>query len=85
MERTGGEPDIIGYDENCGEYLFYDCSAESPNGRRNFCYDREAQESRKKNKPENNAIDMAAAISIDILTVKQYRELQKHGKYRVRS
>lgn len=85
MERTGGEPDIIGYDENSGEYLFYDCSAESPNGRRNLCYDREAQESRKKNKPENNAIDMAAAISIDILTVKQYRELQKHGEFDTRT
>jgi hypothetical protein len=81
MERTGGEPDIIGNDENSGEYLFYDCSAESPNGRRNLCYDREARESRKKNKPENNAIDMAAAMGIDILTVKQYRELQKHGEF----
>jgi hypothetical protein len=81
MERTGGEPDIIGYDENSGEYLFYDCSAESPNGRRNLCYDREAQNSRKMNKPENNAIDMAAAMGIDILTVKQYRDLQKQGEF----
>ena len=81
MERTGGEPDIIGYDENSGEYLFHDCSAESPAGRRNLCYDREAQESRKKNKPENNAVDIAAAMGIDILTVKQYRELQKHGEF----
>ena len=71
MERTGGEPDIIGYDDNSGEYIFYDCSAESPNGRRNLCYDREAQESRKKNKPENNAIDMAAAMGLDILTVEE--------------
>lgn len=81
MERTGGEPDIIEYDENSGEYLFYDCSAESPNGRRNLCYDREAQESRKKNKPENNVIDMVASMGIDLLTVEEYRKLQKHGKF----
>jgi hypothetical protein len=81
MERTGGEPDVISYDESSGEFLFYDCSTESPGGRRNLCYDREAQESRKKNKPENNAIDMAAAMGINILTVKQYRELQKHGEF----
>jgi hypothetical protein len=81
MERTGGEPDVIGYDESSGEFLFYDCSLESPGGRRNLCYDREAQESRKKNKPENNAMDMAAAMGINILTVKQYRELQKHGEF----
>ncbi len=81
MERTGGEPDVIGYDENSGEYLFYDCSAESPSGRRSLCYDREAQDSRKKNKPENNAIDMAAAMAIEILTEEDYRELQKHGEF----
>jgi len=81
MERKSGEPDIIGYDKNSGEYLFYDCSAESPNGRRNLCYDHEAQESRKKYKPENNAMDMASAMGIDILSVKQYRELQKLGKF----
>lgn len=81
MERTGGEPDLIGYDENSEEYLFYDCSAESPIGRRNVCYDREAQESRKKNKPENNAIDMAASMGINLLTVEEYQELQNLGKF----
>jgi len=75
MERTGGEPDVVGYDK--GEYIFFDCSAESPKGRRNVCYDREALESRKDYPPENNAIDMAAAIGIDILTEEQYRELQQ--------
>ena len=81
MERTGGEPDVVGYDEQTGEYIFYDCSAESPKGRRNVCYDREALESRKKHKPENNAIDMAAAIGIELLTEEQYRELQKLGEF----
>jgi len=81
MERTGGEPDVIGCDENSGECLFYDCSPQSPNGRRSLCYDREAQESRKNNKPENNAIDMADAMGIDILTEEEYRELQKHGEF----
>jgi len=81
LERTGGEPDIISYDENSDEYLFYDCSAESPIGRRNLCYDREAQEARKKNKPENNVVDMAAAMGVDVLTEKQYRELQKQGVF----
>jgi hypothetical protein len=81
MERTDGEPDIVGYDNNSEQYLFYDCSAESPSGRRNLCYDRKAQESRKKNKPDNNAIDMAAAMGIDILTVDQYHELQKYGEF----
>ena len=77
MERTGGEPDIIGYDKTKGEYIFCDCSAESPKGRRSICYDREALESRKKHKPENNAIDMAASMGIELLTEVQYRELQK--------
>jgi len=81
MERTGGEPDVAGYDKKSGEYIFYDCSAESPEGRRNVCYDREAQESRKANKPEGNAIDMAAAMGIDLLTEEQYRELQKLGNF----
>ena len=81
MERTGGEPDVIGHDKNTGEYIFYDCSAESPKGRRNVCYDREGQESRKEAKPANNAIDMAAALGIDLLTEEQYRELQKLGNF----
>ncbi len=79
MERTGGEPDVVGHDKRTGEYIFYDCSAESPKGRRNVCYDREGQESRKEHKPENNAVDMAAAMGIEILTEEQYRELQKLG------
>lgn len=77
MEVTGGEPDVVGQDEKTGEYIFYDCSAESPKGRRSVCYDLEALESRKKHKPENNAIDMAAAMGIELLTEEQYRELQK--------
>ncbi len=77
MEGTGGEPDVVGYDKNTGEYIFYDCSAESPKGRRSVCYDREALESRKKYKPENNVIDMATAMGIELLTEEQYRELQK--------
>ena len=81
MERTGGEPDVVGQDEKTGEYIFYDCSAESPKGRRSVCYDREALESRKEHKPENNAIDMAAAMGIEILTEEQYRELQKLGNF----
>ena len=76
MERTGGEPDVAGHDKKTGEYIFYDCSAESPKGRRSVCYDREGQESRKEYKPENNAIDMAAAMGIELLTEEQYRELQ---------
>jgi len=76
MERTGGEPDVVGHDKKKGEYIFYDCSAESPKGRRSVCYDREGQESRKEYKPENNAIDMAAAMGIEILSEEQYRELQ---------
>ena len=81
MERTGGEPDVVGQDNKTGEYLFYDCSPESPKGRRSVCYDREAQESRKEFKPENNAIDMAAAMGIELLTEEQYRKLQKLGNF----
>jgi len=79
MERTGGEPDVVGHDKKTGEYIYYDCSAESPKGRRSLCYDREALESRKEHKPENNAIDMAAAMGIELLAEEQYRELQKLG------
>lgn len=81
MERTGGEPDVIGFDKKTGEYIIYDCSAESPAGRRNVCYDREGQESRKAYKPENNAMDMAVSMGIEILTEDQYRELQQLGKF----
>jgi len=81
MERTGGEPDVIGRDEKTGEYIFYDCSAESPQGRRSFCYDHEALESRKENKPKNSAVDMASAMGIELLTEEQYRELQKLGNF----
>src|SRR6266496_4996344 len=81
MERTGGEPDIVSHDKKTGEYIFYDCSAESPKGRRNVCYDREAQESRKEHKPGNNAIDMAAAMGIELLLEEQYRELQQLGEF----
>ena len=76
MERTSGEPDVVGYDKKMDEYIFYDCSAESPKGRRSICYDREALESRKEHKPENNAVEMAAAMGIELLTEEQYRELQ---------
>src|SRR5262245_13707260 len=81
MERTGGEPDVIGYDKKKGEYIYYDCSAESPDGRRSVCYDNEALESRKEHKPKNSAINMADAMGIEILTEEQYRELQKLGKF----
>lgn len=81
MERTGGEPDVVGLDEKTGEYFFYDCSPESPKGRRSLCYDREALESRKEYKPENTAIDMAAAMGIELLTEQQYSELQKLGNF----
>lgn len=81
MERTGGEPDVVGYDIQTGEYIFYDCSAESPKDRRNICYDHEALESRKEFKPENNAMDIADAMGIEILTEEQYRELQKLGNF----
>ena len=81
MERTGGEPDVVSHDKRTGEYIFYDCSVESPKGRRSLCYDREALESRKEAKPKDNATDMAAAIGIELLTEEQYRELQKLGNF----
>jgi hypothetical protein len=81
MERTGGEPDVVGHDPKTDEFIFYDCSAESPKGRRSVCYDRKALESRKEHKPGNNAVDMAADIGVEILTEEQYRELQKLGKF----
>jgi hypothetical protein len=81
METTGGEPDVIGHDKKTGEYIFCDCAAESPKGRRSICYDREALESRKEHKPKNSAMDMAAAMGIELLTEEQYRELQKLGEF----
>ncbi|QED36664.1 DUF4256 domain-containing protein [Antarcticibacterium arcticum] len=81
MESTGGEPDVVGKDEISGEFIFYDCSAESPKGRRSTCYDREGLESRKEHKPGNNAIDMATAMGIELLTEEQYRDLQKLGNF----
>jgi len=81
MERTGGEPDVVGYDPETDEFIFFDCSAESPKGRRNICYDRAGLESRKEHQPENTAMDMAAALGIDILTEEQYRELQLLGNF----
>ena len=81
MERTGGEPDVVGHDKKTGEYIFFDCSPDSPKSRRSVCYDREALESRKEHKPEDNAINMAAAIGIELLTEEQYRELQKLGNF----
>ena len=81
MERTGGEPDIVGQDKNTGEYAFYDCSPESPKGRTSLCYDREALDSRKEHKPKNSAMDMAAAMGAELLTEEQYQELQKLGAF----
>ena len=81
MERTGGEPDVVGHDKKTGEYVFYDCAAESPKERRSLCYDQEALEWRKENKPKGSAVDMAAAIGIELLTEEQYRELQKLGSF----
>ena len=81
MERSGGEPDVVGHDKATGEYIFYECSAESPKGRRSVCYDREALDARKEHKPQNSAIDMAAAMGIEILTEEQYRELQALGDF----
>jgi len=81
MERTGGEPDVVGHDRKTGEYIFYDCSAESPKERRSLCYDREALDSRKENKPKGSATDMASAIGIEILTEEQFQELQKLGDF----
>ncbi len=81
MERTGGEPDVVGFDKKTDRYIFYDCSAESPKGRRSVCYDREALEARKENKPKDSAMNMAAALGIELLTEEQYRELQKLGNF----
>jgi len=81
MERTGGEPDVVGHDKKTGEYIFYDCSAESPKGRRSLCYDREALDSRKENKPKDSALDMASGMGVELLTEEQYRELQKLGEF----
>ena len=81
METSGGEPDVVGYDKKTGEYIFYDCSAESPKGRRSLCYDREALESRKEHKPANSAVAMATDMGVELLTEEQYRELQQLGKF----
>jgi Protein of unknown function (DUF4256) len=81
MEKTGGEPDVVGHDKKTGEYIFYDCSEESPKGRRSLCYDREALDSRKENKPKDNALGMADAMGIELLTEQEYRELQKLGNF----
>ena len=81
MEKTGGEPDLIGEDKKTGEYIFYDCAAESPKGRRSLCYDREALDSRKEAKPKNSAVDLATSMGVDLLTEEQYRELQKLGSF----
>jgi hypothetical protein len=81
METTGGEPDVVGHDKKAGEYIFYDCSAESPKGRRSLCYDREALEARKEHKPKSSAIDMADAMGVEVLTEEEYRELQKLGNF----
>jgi hypothetical protein len=81
MERTGGEPDVVGHDKKTGEYIFYDCSPESPKGRRSVCYDREALEARKEHKPKDSGVDMATAMGIELLTEEQYRELQKLGEF----
>ena len=85
MESTGGEPDVINYDSKTDEYIFYDCSAESPKGRRSYCYDRQALDSRKEHKPANNAIDVATAMGIELLTEEQYRELQQLGNFDMKS
>jgi hypothetical protein len=85
MEKTGGEPDVVGHDQKTGEYIFFDCSAESPKGRTSVCYDREGLDSRKEHKPENNAIDMAAAMGIELLTEQEYRDLQKLGNFDTKS
>jgi hypothetical protein len=81
MEKTGGEPDVVGHDKKTGEYIFYDCAAESPNGRRSFCYDRQALNSRKEHKPKNNVMDMAADMGIELLSEEEYRDLQKLGNF----
>jgi hypothetical protein len=81
MEKTGGEPDVVAHDKKTGEFIFYDCAEESPKARRSFCYDREALDSRKEHKPKNSAMDMAAAMGIELLTEEQYRDLQKLGEF----
>jgi hypothetical protein len=81
METTGGEPDVVGYDKKSGEYIFYDCSAESPNGRRSLCYDRKALDARKEHKPKNSVLDLAAEMGVELLTEEQYRELQTLGNF----
>lgn len=81
MERTGGEPDVVGYDKKTGQYIFYDCATQSPKSRRSFCYDREALNARKEHKPKNNAVDAATAMGVEILTEEEYRELQKLGEF----
>ena len=85
MERTGGEPDVVGHDKKTGEYVFYDCSAQSPKGRTSVCYDREALDARKEFKPKNSAMDMAAAMGIELLTEEEYFELQKLGEFDTKS
>jgi hypothetical protein len=85
MERTGGEPDVVGFDKQTGEFLFFDCSAETPKDRRNICYDRAALDARKEHKPEDSAMDMAAAMGIEILTEEQYQELQKLGNFDIKT
>jgi len=85
MERTGGEPDVVGFDRKSGEYIFYDCSAESPKDRRSLCYDRAALDSRKENKPRGSATDMAASLGVELLTEEQYRELQALGEFDVKT
>jgi hypothetical protein len=85
MERTGGEPDVVGHDQKTGEFIFFDCTEQSPEGRTSICYDREGLESRKEFKPKNNALDLAAAMGIEILTEEQYRELQKLGEFDTKS
>ena len=85
MERTGGEPDVVGYDKKAGEYVFFDCSPQSPKGRDSSCYDREGLESRKEHRPKHNAMDLAAAMGVEMLTEEQYRELQKLGEFDTKS
>ena len=85
MEKTGGEPDVVAHDKKTGEYIFFDCSPQSPGGRTSLCYDREALDSRKEHKPKNSAIDMAAAMSVELLTEEQYQELQKLGEFDTKS
>ena len=82
MERTGGDPDVVGHDKKTGEYIFFDCSPETPEGRTNVCYDREALDARKEHKPKNSAVDMAATMGVELLTEEQYLELQKLGTFR---